>query len=262
MFNRKRTHKGKLGSLKTGEGQHNGVQRQTSLKIQLPSYNTPSNKHMRLISGSKLSADKLNQSLKVGEEENFSNQVRLAKFEHEEIKEEAECSSSKRECASNPRPVHWHRNLQSSKLLPGSVSELVNPFVYASSQSESKKSSGGTPGFQYKTKSNVFSFKKFRQCRRKDSVDYNEPSRYLYEFFTHKKFSKFRDTYVKYMRDQGIDRNEEDKVKAKKVYDNQRKHLFMEIKNTLILIKSRPHNTLPLLCEINQEKAEQLGCSP
>ena len=51
---------------------------------------------------------------------------------------------------------------------------------------QDQNKSSGTPDFKHKIRSNVFSFQRIMFWKRKDSVDYNEPSRYLYEFFTHK----------------------------------------------------------------------------
>jgi hypothetical protein len=130
-------------------------------------------------------------------DETFSKHRNLQGFlEQEEIKEEAEFSSSRRDSEAPPAIPQWQRQLQSSKALGGVLSELVNPFAFLESNSASKKSSG-TPNFKRKRKSNVFCFSLIKDARRKDSVDYNEPSRYLYEFFTHKKFRKFRDRYLR-----------------------------------------------------------------
>lgn len=43
----------------------------------------------------------------------------------------------------------------------------------------------------------MFNFNNVRQYHRNDSVDYNDPSRYLYEFFTHKNYMKFREKFLK-----------------------------------------------------------------
>ena len=99
---------------------------------------------------------------------------------HEEIKEEFEHSwySDEEKLKSSiklKRNVWSHRNTL--------MINHLNPFIALDSNSGSNKKSVGTPEFKNKTKSSVFSFRRLRYWLRKDSVDYSEPSRYLYEFF-------------------------------------------------------------------------------
>lgn len=77
---------------------------------------------------------------------------------------------------------------------------FLNPFHVRQRNKSISNKSGSTPEFDDKTNRQVFSFQKMRKNRRNIvSVDYNEPSRYLFEFYSHKRFDSFKHKYLKYV---------------------------------------------------------------
>ena len=147
---------------------------------------------------------------------------------HEEIKEEVEKSSFSNEEQEIKSAILLKRNFLTHRntLL---INDL-NPFLAIENNSGSNRKSVWTPEFKNKTKSNIFSFKKIRYWQRKDSVDYNEPSRYLYEFFTHRRYQKFREEYLKYSNDSYSLKSPESWTEVKKSINKQKINLFVEIK--------------------------------
>lgn len=258
LFQREKHKANKSLSLKSRRSLFRNIKKDSKLKIWVPEENTPSYRIHRLVSGSEMSSFKItNVKVAPFNEECFTKCQNFIVGNHEEIKEEVEISSSNHENEFN-RPREQKRALQSSKIVTPGLSEHPNPFVHASSNSASKKS-GCTPDFKAKSRSNVFSFNRFKTQRRKDSVDYNEPSRYLYEFFSHKKFSKFRTSYISFSHEYGL--KHWANIWSMKRNGFNKKHLLIEILNTLVLIRSNPHPNLPLLCEIDGELADSLGVS-
>lgn len=76
---------------------------------------------------------------------------------------------------------------------------FLNPFHVPQRNKSSSKKSGSTPEFDDRTNRQVFSFQKMRKNRRNIvSVDYNDPSRYLFEFYSHKRFEGFKNKCLKY----------------------------------------------------------------
>jgi hypothetical protein len=256
LFQREKHKSNKSLSLKSRRSLFRILKKDSKLKICVPEENTPSYRIHRLVSGSEMSSFKIpNAKMIPINMENFTKCQNFIGGNHEEIKEEVEISSSNNE-EEFKRPRDYKRTIQSSKLVTPGLSGHTNPFVHANSNSASKKS-GCTPDFKAKSKSNVFSFNRFKTHRRKDSVDYNEPSRYLYEFFSHKKFVKFRTKYISFSQKIGLQKKPN--ICSMKRNGFNKKHLFIEILNTLVLIRSSPHPSLPILCEISGELAETLG---
>jgi len=242
MFQREKLNKS-LSSQKQVK-LYKSIKKDSKLKVCVAGENSPSYKIMKLVSNSDASCFKLNECDPIQRiEDNFTGCNNFRQEEHKEIKEEAELSSSSHEKEKQAFKLH-RRQLQSSRLVGQPMSDLSNPFVEIKSGTDSKKS-GCTPDFKAKIKGNVFNFNTFKSQRRKDSVDYNEPSRYLYEFFTDKKFIKFRSKFISYANE--IKHKVLPNFRSLKKDSLSKKYLYLEILNTLIIVRSKENDTLPEL---------------
>jgi hypothetical protein len=143
--------------------------------------------------------------------------------------------TSSREDSDNDESENSHYS-HLFKVIPSSTNDLKNPFIM-NEPSPCSSINKETPQFIRRPHSNVFSFKKFIRRKRKDTVDYNEPSRYLYEFFAHKKFPKFKKAYEKFANDTKMKSQAKLPQKSIKVFNQDKMNVFIEILNTLILLK-------------------------
>ena len=76
------------------------------------------------------------------------------------------------------------------------------------------------------------------------------------------KYPKFREEYLKYSNESDASENPDSWSSIKKSYKRAKKNLFIEIKDTMILIKSKPNKTLPELCRIDAAMAKELNTDP
>ena len=81
-------------------------------------------------------------------------------------------------------------------------------------------------------------------------------------FFSHKRYPKFREEYLKYWWEPYNSKSPESWAEAKRSSITKKLNLFIEIKNSLILIKSKPHKNLPELWRIDSELAQTLDTDP
>lgn len=129
----------------------------------------------------------------------------------------------------------------------------INPFGELQSQSNSKKSSG-TPNFR-KAYTKKLDFSDKMLWYKLEPIDYVNPSRYLYEFFTSKNYSKFHEKFIKFKSEGSINKDSEIS-KPFSWFAWTRKYLFIEPEGTILLITRKKHKKLLEFSRLTKNQTE------
>jgi len=136
---------------------------------------------------------------------------------------------------------------------------VQNPFSY-DNQHISQIDSGATPLFKVK-KSNKISEEYWLD--RNVKADFDKPDRYLYEFFNHRGYYKFKKQYFK-----SLDQSSKTKpAKRTRVYTidvnpSKQKEIFLEIDKTIMLLSEQKISNMPFFKFIGTEVAKHFNRPP
>mmetsp|Transcript_22308 Transcript_22308/g.25621 ORF Transcript_22308/g.25621 Transcript_22308/m.25621 type:complete len:230 (-) Transcript_22308:329-1018(-) len=136
-------------------------------------------------------------------------------------------------------------------------------FLWHNRRDEKGKSID-TPSF-YRSMSgheSIITNKYFRQAKQ---IDYDVPERYLFEFYTSKRYFKFRKDFMKYSKHPKNKKS--DVIKHSKIDSLQdlkinksnsaEKTLFLEIEGTIVLLTKKQVPELPVLAYVNEHQAAE-----